>query len=131
MSRQLVDEMKMQELQFKIAGVESDQIADFCFFIGDLNYRLKTSFTDLNNSNVSEKAIAMLPSHDQLIEAISEGHFPDYEEQRIDYLPTYKMSTSEEVYVNKNDQAPSYCDRCLFKNNMPLQWSADFYRCLH
>jgi len=41
------------------------------------------------------------------------------------------MSTTEEVYVNKRDQAPSYCDRCLFKNNTPQTWSADFYRCVH
>lgn len=78
MSRQLVDEMKMQELQMKMTGVESDQVADFCFFLGDLNYRLKTSFTDLNNSNVADLAIGMIPSHDQLVEAMADGYFPGY-----------------------------------------------------
>ena len=34
-------------------------------------------------------------------------------------------------YVNKNDQAPSYCDRIMFKNNMPMHWNADFYRGIH
>ena len=41
------------------------------------------------------------------------------------------MSSTEETYINKKDQAPSYCDRCLFKSNLSTDWSADFYRCLH
>ena len=49
-------------------------------------------------------------------------------EQNIDFLPTYKMSQTEHTYLNKNNQAPSYCDRVLFKSNKPVVWSADFYR---
>lgn len=41
------------------------------------------------------------------------------------------MSTDEESYVNKNDQAPSYCDRCLFKNNLSVSHSVDVYKCMH
>ena len=33
-------------------GLAPDQMADFCFFLGDLNYRLKSSFKELNNSTV-------------------------------------------------------------------------------
>ena len=62
---------------------------------------------------------------------MAEGYYPGYVEQPITFLPSYKMSTSEEVYVNKKDQAPSYCDRCLFKSNLPTPWSPDFYRCMH
>ena len=43
-------------------------------------------------------------------------------------MPTYKMSDQKDVYVNKNDQAPSYCDRVLFKNNMPIKWVPEFYK---
>ena len=33
-------------------------------------------------------------------------------------MPTYKRSdTSNKIYVNKNEQCPSYTDRILFKNN--------------
>lgn len=48
MSRQLVDEMKMQELQNRISGLELDQVGDFNFYLGDLNYRLKTTYSELN-----------------------------------------------------------------------------------
>ena len=64
MSRQLINEMKMQELQFKMPGLASDQLADYCFFIGDLNYRLKSSFTDLNNTNVDQLAVRWATSPD-------------------------------------------------------------------
>ena len=37
---------------------------DFCFFLGDLNYRLETTFADLNNTNVKEQAILMVPTKD-------------------------------------------------------------------
>lgn len=57
MARQLLNEMKMQELQFKMPGLPSDQLADYCFFIGDLNYRLKSTFSDLNNDNVHQLAV--------------------------------------------------------------------------
>lgn len=39
-------------------------MADFCFFLGDLNYRLETTFADLNNTNVKEQAILMVPTKD-------------------------------------------------------------------
>lgn len=71
MSRQLVDEMKLYELQQKIPHLDSDQIGDFCFYVGDLNYRLMTSFTDLNNLNVRNDAVGMVKSHDQLIAAMA------------------------------------------------------------
>ena len=70
----------MTGLQDRIPGLDSDQLADYCFYLGDLNYRLKTTFTELNNSNVREAAIPMIPTGDQLIEALEEGYYPGYEE---------------------------------------------------
>ena len=117
-------------MQHVIPGLESDAVGDFNFYLGDMNYRLMTNFKDLNNTNVREYAVQMISSHDQLKLAQSLGYFPCYEEQPIDFLPTYKMSNKEELYVNKKDQAPSYCDRILFKNNLPVNWTSDFYRSL-
>ena len=62
---------------------------------------------------------------------MGEGYYPGYVEQPITFIPSYKMSSTEESYVNKKDQAPSFCDRCLFKSNLPGEWSANFYRCIH
>ena len=70
----------MTGLQERIPGLESDQFADYCFYIGDLNYRLKTTFTYLNNTNVRDAAIQMIPTEDQLVEARDEGYYPGYVE---------------------------------------------------
>lgn len=64
MSCQLVNEMKLQEVQNKLQGFEADAFGEFCFFLGDLNYRLMTTFGELNNENVSKDAIGMIPTHD-------------------------------------------------------------------
>ena len=114
-------------------GLAPDQMADFCFFLGDLNYRLKSSFKELNNSTVDQLAVGWAASaeKEQLKEAMAQGYYPGYVEQPITFLPSYKMSATEEVYIDKKDQAPSYCDRVLFKSNQPSEWTADFYRCLH
>ena len=70
----------MTGLQDRIPGLDSDQFADYCFYIGDLNYRLKTTFTELNNTNVRDTAIPMIPTGDQLKEAQDEGYYPGYVE---------------------------------------------------
>ena len=59
MASQLIKEMKVQRIQDSIGGLECDQIADFAFFQGDLNYRLNTTFAELNNEN-SLEAVEMV-----------------------------------------------------------------------
>ena len=62
--------------------------------MGDLNYRLKTNFGALNNDNVRDDAIALIPRIDQLVDAMKEGYYPGYVEQPITFLPSYKMDTN-------------------------------------
>ena len=38
--------------------------------MGDMNYRMNTRFRDFNNDNVQFDAIAMIPTHDQLIQTM-------------------------------------------------------------
>ena len=52
-------------------------------------------------------------------------------EPPIDFLPTYKLAKNELTYIDKKDQAPSYCDRVLYKNNSNLAIETQSYRCLH
>ena len=81
----------------------------------------------------------MIQTHDQLTDALAQAKFypytsanyPNYEEAPINFLPSYKLSKTELVYVDKKDQAPSYCDRVLFKNNTTLELSVESYDCLH
>ena len=131
MSRELVNEFQLYEIQSKVRGLETDQLSDFSIFFGDLNYRLKTTFTDLNNSNVQTEAIGMILEKDQLVEAMGQGYYPGYREMDISFDPSYKMSTKKHEYVNKRDQAPSYCDRVLYKNNTSLTVSEESYQCHH
>ena len=41
------------------------------------------------------------------------------------------MSSEVKSYINKKNQAPSYCDRVIYKNNTSLQVVEDSYSCLH
>lgn len=43
--------------------------------------------------------------------------YPGYEEGEIRFLPTYKRSKVDDTFYNKKNQAPSYTDRILYKNN--------------
>ena len=121
----------MYEIQSKITGLETDQFADIGLYLGDLNYRLKTSFADLNNSNVQTEAIGLINDLDQLLEAKSEGYYPNYEEMEITFDPSYKMYPKKNEYFNKKNQAPSYTDRVLYKNNTSLTTDAQQYQCHH
>ena len=40
------------------------------------------------------------------------------------------MSKTEQLYINKKDQAPSYCDRVLYKNNSGNTVEVVSYECL-
>jgi len=42
-------------MQSTIAGLECDFLGDLNFFMGDMNYRLNTSFTEM--TNVKDQAI--------------------------------------------------------------------------
>lgn len=54
MISELVQQMQLMNLQKTgvLPGVQSDFISDFSFILGDLNYRLETTFAQLNSSNV-------------------------------------------------------------------------------
>jgi len=44
-------------------------------------------------------------------------------------MPTYKRSIEENFYINKKNQAPSYCDRILYKNNVQSENQVLYYDC--
>jgi len=60
-----------------------------------------------------------------------EGNYPDYTEPKIRFYPSYKMSFKDQKYIEKKNQAPSYTDRVLFKNNSNLDVVEEFYTCHH
>ena len=56
--------------------------------------------------------------------------YPNYYEGKINFMPTYKRNTDDNNYKNKKNQAPSYCDRILFKNNTVYPYTINIYGCL-
>ena len=91
--------------------------------MGDLNYRLNTTFEDLNNSNTLEALEMVNTRKEQLAASIMDGNYPDYTEPKISFFPSYKMAFTEGLYIEKKNQSPSYTDRVLFKNNSNLEVS--------
>ena len=59
------------------------------------------------------------------------GNYVGYKETDISFLPSYKLSKKELLYVDKKDQAPSYCDRVLYKNNSSMKIKELSYDCMH
>ena len=47
-----------------------------------------------------------------------QNRYPGYIESPINFKPSYKRSKTDQTsYFNKKNQAPSYTDRILVKNN--------------
>ena len=131
MASDLISGLKLQHIQSTYIGLESDQTSQFCIFMGDMNYRMNTRYQDFNNDNVRTDAINMIPTHDQLTLTLKEGNYPNYQEAPISFLPSYKLAKEQLFYVDKKDQAPSYCDRVIYKNNTSLEIVVDDYECKH
>mmetsp|Transcript_28166 Transcript_28166/g.45339 ORF Transcript_28166/g.45339 Transcript_28166/m.45339 type:complete len:712 (+) Transcript_28166:48-2183(+) len=90
---------------------------DYCFWVGDLNYRLNA--TDLNDVYKRIKAsppdMSYLLNADQLITERSAGRtFQGFQEQEIKFLPTYKYIPNTPRYDDREDgkrRMPAWCDR--------------------
>jgi hypothetical protein len=96
---------------------EPDAVSDVNVLMGDMNMRFKARFTDF--IEFVEFAKDHLYSYDELYEHRHEhGRFPGYHEEPIDFMPTYKRhSKNNDVYINKNEQCPSFTDRIVLKQN--------------
>lgn len=70
----------------------------------------------------------LLPNGQTVFQNLSQK-YPGYQEAKIDFKPTYKRNFDDNNYKNKKSQAPSYCDRILFKNNTPYDYVVNFYTC--
>ena len=99
--------------------------------MGDLNYRLNTTFEELNNSNTLEALEMVGTRKEQFAASQMDGNYPNYTEPKIGFFPSYKMALNDGMYIEKKNQAPSYTDRVLFKNNSNYQVLDEFYDCCH
>lgn len=99
--------------------MDPDVIADFSFILGDMNYRMEGFYETLVPK--IDTIVEERKNLDQLYKSMTQfGRYPDYIEQEITFKPTYKRNKHEPGYFNKKNQAPSYTDRILFRNNSTL-----------
>jgi len=86
------------------------------FFMGDLNYRI-----DLPRDRVVEliekQDWATLRQADQLIKQVaSDAAFAGYQEEVVDFRPTYRFLRGTNEYDEALGRVPSWCDRVLYKS---------------
>ena len=101
--------------------------AEHTFFFGDLNYRLNLPFEEVERRmNEAQRgapgaAAARLLRADQLRREHAAGRvLAEFREAPLDFLPTYRYVVprppGSALLSNKHGQAPSYCDRVLWKS---------------
>mmetsp|Transcript_28661 Transcript_28661/g.69866 ORF Transcript_28661/g.69866 Transcript_28661/m.69866 type:complete len:711 (-) Transcript_28661:148-2280(-) len=110
---------------------------DYCFWVGDLNYRLNA--TDLNDVYRRIRAqppdMSYLLNADQLITERNAGRcFVGFQEQDITFLPTYKYLPGTPGYDDREDgkrRMPAWCDRvqwCIKPKTKGISVSPKLYK---
>eukprot|EP00825_Cyclidium_porcatum_P049611 TRINITY_DN8617_c0_g2_i2.p1 TRINITY_DN8617_c0_g2~~TRINITY_DN8617_c0_g2_i2.p1 ORF type:complete len:430 (+),score=59.60 TRINITY_DN8617_c0_g2_i2:149-1438(+) len=91
---------------------------DYIFFFGDLNYRINNDKEFLAIQQIANQDILPLLKNDQLLlQNTQEKTFSSFKEGFPEFLPTYKMKSSEKGYESK--RMPGWTDRILFKEKYP------------
>jgi len=117
-NRNLDFESIISKVAFKLDG-RSLKIKDhdYCFWVGDLNYRLNaTDLIDVyKRIRASPPDMSYLLNADQLLTERSSGRvFQGFLEQDITFLPTYKYIPGTLHYDDREDgkrRMPAWCDR--------------------
>ena len=92
MASEIVNELRLQHIQSTLPGLECDQTSSVCIFMGDMNYRMNTFFSQFNNINI-DKAPRLFKTLDQLQDSmLIHKNYPGYCEPPINFLPSYKLS---------------------------------------
>eukprot|EP01080_Neovahlkampfia_damariscottae_P009143 gene9143-1231_t len=89
---------------------------DFVYFFGDFNYRLNLTREEVLNL-IEKKKYSTLMEYDQLTkEKFKNGVFKNFEEEEIDFPPTYRLDRGTNTYdTSKKKRIPSYCDRIFIR----------------
>ena len=87
---------------------------DHVFFSGDLNYRCDGDCQEIYNLATNDKYIELLKK-DQLSNQIKvfKG-WSGYEEQKINFPPTYKFYNGTSDFILEKGKNLGYCDRILY-----------------
>jgi hypothetical protein len=94
-------------------GVSLEMGCDYCFFFGDLNYRVDTLF-EIAAAAVSSESWDLLWDFDQLPPEQRNGRvLHAFTESSLNFCPSYRWKIGMHELSNKNGQAASWCDRIL------------------
>ncbi|UJR35353.1 hypothetical protein I4U23_028111 [Adineta vaga] len=90
---------------------------DHIFFLGDFNYRLTISRTQVEHL-VRNESFMQLLEYDQLRNEHAEGKvFREFREGPVNFPPTYKYDIGSDVYdTSEKARTPSYTDRILWRS---------------
>lgn len=109
------EQSKIVNYKHKLStNTESVNEKDYLFFFGDLNFRVVNLTMEQIEDLIKTKQYQNLLQSDQLIRSMAKDKcFSDFEEDLINFAPTYKFK----VNTNEHDKkrVPSWCDRVLFK----------------
>ena len=92
---------------------------DFCWFFGDLNYRVDLPITEVLSLIDTAQYDKILKADQLKGQQTLKNAFQDFEEAPIKFAPTYKFLTGEmgglyDTAKGQKSKVPSYCDRILF-----------------
>jgi hypothetical protein len=105
----------MKDLNFSDNGDNHHEF-DHVFWMGDLNYRIEMP-RDTIIKLCEQKDWPTLLKHDQLNnERAAENSFLDFEEQPIQFLPTYRFNRGDRTWSEEKMREPAWCDRVLWKS---------------
>ena len=108
-----------------IPGFEPTQ-AHYCFFFGDLNYRVTLEHQETVDL-IAQRNWERLLGHDQLLEQQAKSLvLANFKEPPIRFSPTFKVKRDQPL-VYSTERVPSYCDRILYKTYPGVKISSDFY----
>ena len=112
-----IDTLK-QILETKIHNQNKFKDSNYWIILGDLNFRIDTSFEDAFKM-IKNKEFKELIRYDQFYAYCKrEKDLAIVNEGTINFAPTYKFVSGSNYYLNESDniRIPSYTDRILFCN---------------
>lgn len=94
---------------------------DYCFWMGDVNYRVDLPFDD-GVKLANQKRYDKLLDNDQLLRLMKQGVvFHGFQEGKINFAPSYRYNVGDRQFSREKSRTPSYCDRVLYRA-LPLNY---------
>ena len=130
-SRRNNDFRRIEKEIFKELTNQASSLVDYCFILGDLNYRINGSRDDVEllvNFNIYE----VLQKGDQLKIELSENTaFLKFLEGKIEFPPTYRFNCGTNSFdSSKKRRVPAWTDRIIYKAKSSDDLSQKTYGCI-